>query len=181
MSSSWCLPFSYAIFVSRTHSLVEFLMCGGTIRGWFNEQRMWLFKCTTSYFFATIVNVLKLCGYSKTAFVITGKVADDHVYQRYEQEVMEFGATSPMFAIIATLALFNLFSYIGGTKKAALDVHTKVFDLYGFQILLCCLLVFLNLPIYQGMFFRKDTGKMPAFVTYQALIFALLACTIAMY
>ncbi|XVF56874.1 hypothetical protein PTKIN_Ptkin06aG0155300 [Pterospermum kingtungense] len=182
MSSSWCLPFLYVIFFSRAHSLVEFLMSGGTIRGWLNEQRMWLFRYTTSSFFATIDNILKLCGYSKSAFVITAKVADDNVYQRYKQEVMEFGATSPMFTILATLALFNLFSFIGGTKKVALDdVHIEVFGLYGFQILLCCILVFLNLPIYQGMFFRKDSGKMPASVTYQSLTFALLACAMAMY
>ncbi|XVF30797.1 hypothetical protein REPUB_Repub16aG0089400 [Reevesia pubescens] len=182
MSSSWSIPFLCVIFVNCAYSLVEFLRYGGTIRGWLNEQRMWMFKRTTSYFFAFIDNILKLCGFSKSAFVITGKVADDHVYQRYEQEIMEFGTTSPMFTILATLALFNLFSLIVGMKKVALDAaHTKVFDLFGLQILLCCLLVFLNLPIYQGMFFRKDIGKMPPSVTYQSLTFALLACTIAMY
>ncbi|XVE62572.1 hypothetical protein DITRI_Ditri06bG0128900 [Diplodiscus trichospermus] len=143
MSSSWGLPFSYVMFASSAYSLLEFVNCGGTVRG---------------------------------------KVADDHVHQRYEQEIMEFGTTSPMFTILATLALFNLLSFIGGIKKVSMDdVHTKVFNLYGFQILLCCLLVFLNLPIYQGMFFRSDSGKMPPSVTYQSLAFALLACTITMY
>ncbi|XVF30795.1 hypothetical protein REPUB_Repub16aG0089300 [Reevesia pubescens] len=117
----------------------------------------------------------------ESAFVITEKVADDHVYQRYEQEIMEFETTSPIFKVLATLALFNLFSLIGVMKKVSLDdVDTKVFNLFGLQMLLCCLLVFLNLPIYQGLFFRKDSGKMPPFVTYQSLIFALLACTLAM-
>lgn len=141
-----------------------------------------MFRRTTSYLFAFIDNILKLCGFSKTAFVITGKVADDHVYQRYEQEIMEFGTTSPMFTILATLALFNLFSFVGVIKKVALDeVHMKVFDLFGLQILLCFILVFLNLPIYQGLFFRNDNGKMPPSITYQSLTFAVFACTIAMY
>ncbi|XVE62570.1 hypothetical protein DITRI_Ditri06bG0128700 [Diplodiscus trichospermus] len=182
MSSSWGLPISYVIFVSSAYSLREFIKCGGTVRGWLNEQRMWMFIRTTSFFFAVLDNILKLCGFSKSAFVITGKVADDHVYQRYKQEIMEFGTTSPMFTILATVALFNLFSFIGGIKKVAIgDLHMKVFNLYGLQILLCCLLVFLNLPIYQGMFFRSDSGKMPPSVTCQSLVFALLACTIAMY
>ncbi|XP_021281864.1 cellulose synthase-like protein E6 [Herrania umbratica] len=182
ISSSWPLPFLYVITVNCAYGLVEFVWCGGTVRGWLNEQRMWMFRRTTSYLFAFIDNILKLCGVSKTAFVITGKVADDHVYQRYEQEIMEFGTTSPMFTILATLALFNLFSFIGVIKKVALDeVLTKVIDLFGLQILLCFLLVFLNLPIYQGLFFRNDNGKMPPSVTYQSLTFFVLACTIAMY
>ncbi|XP_022718877.1 cellulose synthase-like protein E1 isoform X2 [Durio zibethinus] len=182
MSSSWGIPFLYAIFVNSSYGLGEFVWFGGTFRGWLNEQRTWMFRRTTSYFFAFIDDILKLCGFSRSAFAITGKVADDHVNQRYEQEIMEFGTTSPMFSILAALALLNLFSFVGGIKNVALDdVHITVFDRFGLQILLCCLLVFLNLPIYQGMFFRKDSGKMPTSVTYQSLTFALLACTIAMY
>nr|KJB82386.1 hypothetical protein B456_013G193400 [Gossypium raimondii] len=91
ISSSWGMPYLYVIVVHRVHSLVEFVWLGGTVRGWLNEQRMWMFKRTTSYFFAAIDNILKLCGFSKSAFIITGKVADDDVNRRYEQESMELG------------------------------------------------------------------------------------------
>lgn len=156
---------------------------GGTVRGWLNEQRMWMFKRTTSYFFAAVDNILKLCGFSKSAFIITGKVADNDINRRYEQESMEFGTSSPMFTVLATLALFNLFGLIVvGTNKATNDDgRIKVFDIFGCQILLCCVLVFVNLPIYQGMFFRKDRGKIPASVTLRSIAFALLASTLAMY
>ncbi|KAK8520124.1 hypothetical protein V6N13_031411 [Hibiscus sabdariffa] len=183
ISCFWSIPFLYVIFVHRVHSLVEFVWCGGTIRGWLNEQRMWLFKRTTSYVFAIIDNILMLCRCLKSAFVITGKVADHDVNQRYEQEIMDFGASSPMFTILATLALFNLFSLIAlGTKKIAVcDVGMEVFDIFGFQITLCCLLVFVNLPIYQAAFFRKDGGKIPASVTLMSSTFALLASALAIY
>ncbi|KAK8507545.1 hypothetical protein V6N12_072800 [Hibiscus sabdariffa] len=164
-------------------SLVEFVWCGGTVRGWLNEQRMWLFKRTTSYFFAFIDHILKLCRFSKPAFVVTRKVADDDVNRRYEQEIMDFGSSSPMFTILATLALFNLFGLVAlASKKVAIDdVLTKVSDIFGFQILLCCVLVFVNLPTYQAMFFRRDSGKISASVTLQSLTFALLASALAMY
>ncbi|XP_040965136.1 cellulose synthase-like protein E1 isoform X3 [Gossypium hirsutum] len=183
ISSSWGMPYLYVIVVHRVHSLVEFVWLGGTVRGWLNEQRMWMFKRTTSYFFAAIDNILKLCGFSKSAFIITGKVADDDVNRRYEQESMEFGTSSPMFTALATLALFNLFGLVVvGTNKAINDdARIKVFDIFGFQILLCCVLVFVNLPIYQGMFFRKDSGKIPASTTLRSIAFALLASTLAMY
>ncbi|GMI84527.1 cellulose synthase like E1 [Hibiscus trionum] len=183
ISSIWGVPYLYVIVVHRVQSLVEFVWCGGTVQGWLNEQRMWLFKRTTSYFFAVIDHTLKLCRCSKSAFVVTRKVADDDVNRRYEQEIMDFGYSSPMFTILATLALFNLFGLVAlGTKKVVTDdVLTKVFDIFGFQILLCCVLVFVNLPIYRAMFFRKDSGKIPAFVTLQSITLALLASALAMY
>ncbi|MBA0699730.1 hypothetical protein Goari_001339 [Gossypium aridum] len=122
---------------------------------------MWMFKRTTSYFFAAVDHILKLFGFSKSAFAITGKVADDDVHRRDEQEIMVFGTWSPMFTVLAALALFNLLGLIA--------------------ILLCYVLVFTNLPIYQGMFFRKDSGKIPVSVTLQSVAFALLASTLAIY
>ncbi|XP_040941438.1 cellulose synthase-like protein E1 isoform X4 [Gossypium hirsutum] len=159
ISSSWGIPYLYVIFVHRVHSLVEYVWLGGTVRGWLNEQRMWMFKRTTSYLFAAIDHMLKLFGFSKSAFAITGKVADDDVHRRYEQEIMEFGTWSPMFTVLATLALFNLLGLIAVvTNNVAIgDARMKIFDVFGFQILLCYVLVFINLPIYQGMFFRKDS------------------------
>ena len=182
ISNPWVLPFAYVVFAHRAYSLGEFLWCGGTFQGWCNDQRMWLFKRTTSYFFSFFDNILKLLGYSQAAFVITEKKADDDVSKRYEQDLIEFGAASPMFDILATLAMLNLFSNVVAIKKVILDAdHSKVLDLFGLQILLCLLLVTINLPVYQALFFRKDNGRMPTSVTYKSVIFALLACTLAMY
>ncbi|KAK6289067.1 hypothetical protein POUND7_000608 [Theobroma cacao] len=181
-SSLWVLPFAYVAFAHRAYSLGEFLWCGGTFQGWCNDQRMWMFKRTTSYFFGFFDTILKLLGYSKASFVITAKIADDEVLKRYEQELIEFGATSPMFDILATLAMLNLFSSLGAIKKVILEAdHSKVLDLYGLQILLCLLLVTINFPVYQALFFRKDNGRMPSSVTYKSIVFALLVCTLAMY
>ncbi|XVE90180.1 hypothetical protein DITRI_Ditri20bG0057600 [Diplodiscus trichospermus] len=121
MSRPWVLPFAYVAFAHRAYCLGEFLWCGGTFKGWCNDQRMWTFKRTTSFFFAFFDTILKLLGYPKSAFAITAKVADDDVLKRYEQELIEFGATSPMFDILATLAIINLFSSFGAIKKIILD------------------------------------------------------------
>ncbi|MBA0654043.1 hypothetical protein Goklo_021125, partial [Gossypium klotzschianum] len=182
ISSPWVVPFVYVAFVHRAYSLGEFLWCGGTFRGWCNDQRVWLFKRTTSYFFAFFQTILKLLGYSQLTFALTAKVSDENVSERYEQELIEFGATSPMFDILATLAMLNLFGSFGAIKKVILDADEdfKVLDQFGLQILLCLVLVTINLPVYQALFFRKDNGKLPSSVTYKSIIFALLACTVAM-
>jgi hypothetical protein len=142
---------------------------------------MWLFKRTTSHFFGFFDNILKLLGFTKSGFVITTKVAEDDVSQRYEQEVMEFGTSSTMFTILSTLALLNAFCFVGGLKRVIADVETLVWERFTLQILLCGLIVLINLPVYQGLFFRKDVASLPTSLTYRSTIFALLACAIALY
>ncbi|MBA0632830.1 hypothetical protein Godav_001506 [Gossypium davidsonii] len=174
VSSPWVLPFAYVAIAHRAYSLGEFLWCGGTFQAWCNDQRMWLFKRTTSYFFALCDTILKLLGYSNPTFVITAKVADEDVLRRYEQELMEFGDSSPMFVVLASLAMLNLFSCFGAIKKLVFNAdHSEVSDRFGLQILLCFLLVALNWPVYNAVFFRKDNGGMPAPVTYKSITFAL--------
>lgn len=181
VSSLWAVPFLYAFFANRAYSLGESSWFGVTVKGWWHDQRIWLFKRTTSYFFGFADNILRLLGFTKSVFVITAKVVDEDVSERFEQEVMEFGDSSPMFTIIATVALLNLFSFIGGLKRLILDVPSEVLDLFAIQMILCVLLVAINLPVYEGLFFRKDHGKMPASVTVRSAVFALMACTIAAY
>ncbi|KAE8722256.1 Cellulose synthase-like protein E1 [Hibiscus syriacus] len=179
ISRLWALPFAYVAFSHRAYSLGEFVWCGGTFRGWCNDQRMSLFKRTTSYFFAFCETIFKLLGYSQPAFVVTAKIADEDISERYHRELIEFGAASPKFDILATLAALNLFGSFGAIKNVILD--SKIIDQFGLQILLCLVLVTINLPVYQALFFREDNGKMPTSVTYKSIILALLACTVAMY
>ncbi|KAL4379526.1 hypothetical protein GQ457_02G031090 [Hibiscus cannabinus] len=182
MSCPWTLSFAYAMIAGCMQSLGEFICCGGTFQGWLNDQRMWMFKRTTSYFFAFSDTLMRMFGFSESTFVITEKVADEEISRRYEKEVMEFGTPSVMFTILATLAQLNLFGCVLGIRNVvADDVPVKVLDQFGLQIILCSVLVMLNQPIYRGLFFQKDSGKMPSSVTYQAIVYALLACTIAMY
>ncbi|XP_050288230.1 cellulose synthase-like protein E6 [Quercus robur] len=181
ISDSWVLAFAFVIFLHRAYCLGECIWFGGTFEGWWNDQRMWVYKRTTSYFFGLLDYILKRLGFTKSAFVITTKVADDDVSQRYEQEVMEFGTSSPMFTILATLALLNAFCFFGGLKKLIADLETLVWERFALQILLCGLLVLINLPVYQGLFFKKDVASLPTSISYQSTIFALLLCAIALY
>ncbi|BBH04394.1 hypothetical protein Prudu_015527, partial [Prunus dulcis] len=73
------------------------------------------------------------------AFAITAKVADEDVSQRYEKEIMEFGASSPMLTILATLALFNLYCFAEFVKEATTGSKgiAQVFETMALQILLC--------------------------------------------
>lgn len=174
VSSPWFLPFAYVILAKYSGSLAEFLWSGGTLLGWWNDQRIWLFKRTTSYLFAFMDTILRLLGFSETSFILTAKVADEDVSQRYEGEMMEFGGSSPMFTILATLAMLNLFCVVGVVKKVGLDM--EVYKTMALQILLAVVLLLINWPLYQGLFLRKDNGKMPCSLTVKSVLLALVAC-----
>ncbi|XP_002522779.2 cellulose synthase-like protein E1 [Ricinus communis] len=172
VSSLWFIPFAYVITAKYVYSLAEFLWSGGTSLGWWNEQRIWLYKRTTSYLFAFLDTILKTVGLSDLDFVITAKVADGDVLQRYEEEIMEFGVSSPMFTILATLAMLNLVCFVGVVKKVI-----RIYETMSLQILLCGVLVLINLPLYKGLFVRKDKGKLPGSLIVKSSVLALVICT----
>ena len=176
LSSSWFIPFAYVIFSKYTYSLVEFLWSGGTVRGWWNDRRLWLYKRTSSYLFAFIDTIANSLGFSAdSGFVITAKVSEQDVHNRYLKEIMEFGASSSMFTILATSGLVNLLCLAGLLKKVFINEgNFRFYETMILQILLCSLLVLINWPLYQGLFLRKDNGKMPSSLTNKSIVFALL-------
>lgn len=141
---------------------------------------MWLLRRITSYLYATIDTVLNVLGITKMAFTITAKVTDPDASKRYEQEIMEFGPPSSMLVIIATTALINLFCLVGGLHRAIAVWELRVLEQFFVQILLCGAVVALSLPIYKGLFVRKDKGRMATSVAFTSVAFAALACLLSL-
>ncbi|KAK7305268.1 hypothetical protein VNO77_43170 [Canavalia gladiata] len=174
MSSPWFIPFAYVIIGETTYNLLEFLLCGGTFQGWWNELRIWLYKRTSSYLFACIDTILKLSGFSNSTFTITAKVTEKDASKRLEKEMMEFGTSSPMLTILASLAMLNLFCFLSVVKDTILGKDgLEACEKMVLQVLLCAFLVLINLPIYQALFLRKDNGKLPTSTTIKSTTLAL--------
>ncbi|KAL5735627.1 hypothetical protein ACOSP7_030086 [Xanthoceras sorbifolium] len=151
-SSLWFVPFAYVISAMYSYSLAEFL---------------W-----------SVSRILQ------SSIRDHSQSSDEDVSERYQEEILEFGSSSPMFTIITTLAGLNFFCFLGVVvKKLAMDAAgiLRYFDTMALQILLCAVIVLINRPLYQGLFFRKDNGKMPSSLTLQSIAFALLASTCFVY
>ncbi|PRQ35155.1 putative cellulose synthase (UDP-forming) [Rosa chinensis] len=181
VSSPWIIPFAYVIIAKYTGSFLEFLWAGGSALGWWNDQRMWLYKRSSSYIFSFIDTILYLLGYSDSAFVITAKTSDEDESQRYEKEIMEFGASSPLFSVLASLAVLNLYCFAGFVKEA-ISLGSKggiaeVYDTMALQILLCGILILINLPLYQALYLRKDKGKLPGSIALKSMAFGVFGLT----
>lgn len=168
MGSLWFYPFAYIAAVAVGYGFWESMNCGMTVRQWWNEQRMWLYKRTTSYLFGFVETLIQKLGFRSPTFVVTAKIADDGVAERFQRDEMEFGASSPPsldFIILASIAMINLFCLVATLWRMAKREQFLVFGDFFFQILICGLLVAINGPVYGAMFFRNDAGRMPASVT----------------
>ncbi|KAK4484750.1 hypothetical protein RD792_007344 [Penstemon davidsonii] len=180
VSSLWFVPFAYVFVATTLYSIVEDLMCGDTLKGWWNLQRMTLIRRTTSYFFAFIDTMMKQLGLSQTSFVVTAKVVDEELQKRYENEMMEFGSSSIVFVIIATLALLNLFCLGLGIKKVVFS-DLEILEKFVAQLIVCGLLVMVNLPVYEALLFRSDKGRMPFSVLFKSIVVVSVVCLIPMF
>ncbi|KAK7278919.1 hypothetical protein RJT34_23958 [Clitoria ternatea] len=176
MCSPWFIPFAYVILGESASNLIEVLMVGGRIQGWWNGLRMWLYIGSSSYLFALIDIILKFFGCSDSPFIVTTKIIEDDIFQRLKKEIMEFGTSSPFFTVLATLALLNLFCFFGIIKEFLLSKGVLASEKLVLQILLCGFLVLINFPIYQALFLRKDKGRLPTDVTIKSITLALSAC-----
>ncbi|XP_042479296.1 cellulose synthase-like protein E6 isoform X1 [Macadamia integrifolia] len=181
MSSLLFIPFAYVFVAKNVYSLVEALWCKYTVEDWWNLQRMVLIRRTTSFLFGFVDVIVTQLGFSQTTFVITGKVDEEEASKRYEQGIFEFGASSPMFTVIATVALFNLFSLVGGVKRMVMGMGVWAVEEFISQIIVSGLVVAINIPIYEAIFIRKDKGRMPTSTTVASLVCASLLCLIPVY
>ncbi|KAJ3679099.1 hypothetical protein LUZ60_017110 [Juncus effusus] len=173
----WFVPFAYIMTATIIYSLLESLNVGYTLKGWWNEQRIWLYKRLASYPFALFDTFLKQIGFAKSAFVISAKVADDEVLKRYEKEMIEFGSTSLPFVIISTLALLSPICLIAGLVKLLIiqGIGFGIMGLFIAQIIICFGVIFINLPVFEAMFVRNDEGCVPISVLIVSLAVAMLA------
>nr|XP_023881873.1 cellulose synthase-like protein E6 isoform X1 [Quercus suber]POF22854.1 cellulose synthase-like protein e6 [Quercus suber] len=176
VKSLWFLPIAYVFVARNACGIAEALSCGDTLIAWWNSQRMWVFRRTTSYLFGFIDVVRWQLGLSKTTFTITTKVNTEDVLKRYEQEVIEFGSSTIVFTIIASLALLHLFSLIGGITKIVLELEFKLLEQLILQVILNLLLVMINIPVYQALFIRCDNGRLPSSILFKSFVLASLAC-----
>jgi hypothetical protein len=175
------MPYIYVSVVKNIYSAYEALLYGDTLRGWWNGQRMWMIRRITSYLYGTIDTIRTLLGLSKMRFEVSSKVSDEDESKRYEQEIMEFGSWSTDYVIIATIALLNLACLVRWLCQILASGGNTPWNGYCLQVVLCGLLVIINIPIYEAMFLRKDTGRIPFSVTLASIGVVMFALSVLLF
>jgi cellulose synthase/poly-beta-1,6-N-acetylglucosamine synthase-like glycosyltransferase len=146
---------------------------GGSMQRWWSYQRMWLMWGLSSLPFALLEWSLKSIGLSSFGFNVTSKVVDEEQNRLYEHGVFDFGVTSLLFFPISVASVINLLSFVKGMIDVfSMGISEKLFV----QIFLAGFVVVNSWPIYEGMVFRKDRGRMPLIVTITSILIAIAIC-----
>ncbi|XP_075671699.1 cellulose synthase-like protein G3 isoform X2 [Castanea sativa] len=170
VSEPWFFLYVFLFLGAYGQHLLEFVLVGGTIQRWWNDQRMWMIRGLSCFLFGSLEYLLKHLGISTTGFNLTNKVVDDEQSKRYEQGVFDFGVPSPMFVPLVMAAIINLAALVRGLTKAFMG--RKLEELFV-QVFIAGFVVVNSAPIYEAMVLRSDKGRMPIKTTSVSIFLAL--------
>ncbi|XP_057771368.1 cellulose synthase-like protein G2 [Salvia miltiorrhiza] len=156
VSSPFFPLFVFLFFSSQAKHVQDILIMGYPIRTWITEQRMWMMRSFTSYFYANIYTIMDKMGLKKASFLPTDKAVDEGAATLYEKGVYNFEAPSLFMVPFCTLYMLNLASFLvgfvrilRGEKGMLIEAFIPLFGLV------------LHLPLLEGMVVRKDKGRVP--------------------
>ncbi|KAF2543327.1 hypothetical protein F2Q68_00029994 [Brassica cretica] len=169
-SDQWFWLYIFLSLGAYAQDLSDFLLEGGTCRKWWNDQRMWLIRGLSSFFFGMIEYTLKTLNLSTPGFNVTSKAnGDDEQNKRYEQEIFDFAPSSSIFLPMTAVAVLNLFAFVSGLY--GLFAWGEGLSL---ELMLASFVVVNSLPIYEAMVLRKDDGKLQKGICFLAGILTLV-------
>ncbi|KAG6423323.1 hypothetical protein SASPL_113717 [Salvia splendens] len=174
LSSPFFLVFVFLFFSSQAKHLQEVLMTGYGARTWITEQRMWVIRSFTSYFYANMYTIMDKIGLRKASFLPTNKAVDEAAAELYQRGVYNFEAPSVFMVPMCTLYMINMGSFVAGILHAGKG--------NGMMLIECLISLFgmiLHLPLLQGMVVRKDKGSVPTNVSIVSLLLSSIVMAYA--
>ncbi|KAG6781196.1 hypothetical protein POTOM_014087 [Populus tomentosa] len=169
VSESWFFLYAFLFLGAYGQDCLDFVLAGGSVQRWWNDQRFWHIRGVTCYLFGSIEFFLKFLGISASGFTVTSKAVDAEQSKRYEQGIFEFGVHSPMFVTLTMAAIINLISFSLGLVEVfrGNDLEGLFMQMFisGFAVVNCW-------PIYEAIALRNDNGKMPIKTTIMATLLA---------
>ncbi|KAL4283026.1 hypothetical protein GQ457_16G025940 [Hibiscus cannabinus] len=158
----WFFVYVFLVLGAYGQDFLDFVLAGGTVRRWWNAQRLWMMRGLTCFLFGSVEYMLKSIGIAAHGFSLTSKVLDNAQSKRYGQGIFEFGVPSPLFVPLTMAAIINLFSLVLGMAGF---VRGNTEEGLGLQMILTGFIVLNCLPIYGAIALRNDAGKMPTRIT----------------
>ncbi|KAL0348969.1 UNVERIFIED_CONTAM: Cellulose synthase-like protein E2 [Sesamum angustifolium] len=160
VTDPYFIVFAFILLSARLKHVQETIAFGDPLRSTVYELRAWMMKSVACYFYAVLNGILDRLGLHEANFSLTSKVVDDEQETRFKEGIYDF-QVSPMLLIpICSLYILNLAAFIIGIAR----LFQKSDELLA-QAVLSLFVVIVNYHLLEGMFLRKDKGRIAPSVT----------------
>ncbi|XP_078150226.1 cellulose synthase-like protein G2 isoform X3 [Carex rostrata] len=159
-SNPWFYLYAYLFLAAYIQDMTDFVSYNGTFMCWWSDQRIWLIRGLTTFPFGMMEFVFKQFNITTQGFNVTSKVMDDDQSKRYDKGLFDFGVDSPFFVILGTAAILSLCAFTVGMIRNGMVLEMF---LAGFGVVNCW-------PVYEALFLRSDSGRIPERVGARAFI-----------
>ncbi|KAJ6705399.1 hypothetical protein OIU79_010159 [Salix purpurea] len=85
VSEPWFFLYAFLFLGAYGQDYIDFILAGGSVQRWWSDQRFWIARGLTSYFFGSIEFFLGCLGISASGFTVTSKAVDAEQSKRYDQ------------------------------------------------------------------------------------------------
>lgn len=172
------MVFVFLFVSSQLKHVQEVLISGHSIKTWSNEQRVWMIKSLTAFFFAALNAIMEKIGLTKAYFVPTSKVSDNEVTKLYLMGKYNFQAPPLFMILLCTIYVLNLASFVVGFGWIVQEGKINEMVL---QVFLPLFGIVLHFPLLEGMVLRKDTGRVSPSVSLISVVISSLVLANAFF
>ncbi|XP_047318927.1 cellulose synthase-like protein G3 [Impatiens glandulifera] len=161
VSSPWFAVFVFIYASALLQHMYEVMSSGGSIKSWWNEQRMWLMRLATGCLFGMIDFLMKWLGLAKTKFLLTNKAVDKEKLEKYEMGKYNFEGAEVFMVPLTVVVVVNMVGFIGGMRRLVFwddDDYGGLDQMFG-QLLLSSIGLVMGYPILEGILISNNRKK----------------------
>ncbi|XP_052206381.1 cellulose synthase-like protein G3 isoform X2 [Diospyros lotus] len=167
VSDPWFGVFLSLYLSSHCQHLYEVLFTGGSLRTWWNEQRIWMIKSVTGCLFGCLDALMKWVGIAKVNFRLTNKAIDQEKLVKYKKGEFDFKGAELFMVPLVMLVMLNLACFIGGVRRVIAESNLQ--EMFG-QVFLSSFVLVLSYPILEGLIPKKDSDGLKTTFSFNKFI-----------
>ncbi|KAF3955668.1 hypothetical protein CMV_019135 [Castanea mollissima] len=155
VSDPWFAVFVAIYMSSLFQHLYEVLSSDGSIKTWWNEQRIWMIKSISGSLFGVLDAIMKFLGKKKVSLSLTNKAVDKEKFEKYEKGKFDFEGAAMFMVPLLILVILNIVCFFCGLRRVVIEKSLE--EMFG-QVFLSFFILILSYPILEGMV-TKGKGK----------------------
>lgn len=177
VSSPYFIVFAFIFLSSLLKHVQEvFSYADASIMDAVYEMRNWMMKSGSCYLYALLNAIMDRLGLHEASFTLTNKAVDDERENRYKEGIYDFQVSPMLLAPLCAVYILNLGCLLMGITK--LVRHADGLFIQGS---LSFFALVTNFHILQGMFLRKDTGRISPFVSFMSIAISAIVFCVASF